>query len=287
MNLLAFFRTFLSVIFFFVLFPISALAQTVTTVTAIYMVADPTSSNGYKELYRWPITSEDQWARIHNNIVKSPKKIGTDINPLLAEKKEDHLIVLVQNDRNGITGEDFYLSKKGIMRVDRKPFDTFYRDVSSLKKFLEEELKRRVNYAETDMAGFPISSPGIVVVYDLNETLKNPMWHITDMKDLKLYDSFFRGITALTGNEADHAAEDYLFRTRNSFMLYLNYKNAPARFVTVTDRYIRLSRMMLTNTYHEDTGKYFDYFLNEAKNQTMTDIERKKKARQDASRRQF
>lgn len=287
MNFLVIFRITVSVVFLFVAFPVSALAQTVATVMAVYMVADPTSSNGYKELYRWPVSSEDQWARIYNNIDKFPEKTEAEVNPFLAKEKEDHLIVLVQNDRNGISGEDFYLSKKGIMRVTRKPFDTFYRDISSLKKFLEEELRRRVNYTETDVDGFPIDSPGIVVVFDINETLKNPMWHITDMRDLKLYDSFFRGITALVENEADNAAGDYLFDERNNFMLYLNYKNAPARFVTVTDRYIRLSRMMLTNTYREDTGKYFDYFLNEAKNQTMSGIERKRKAKLDASRRQF
>lgn len=282
-----FFRIVFVAGFLFAALPIPAMAQTVATVTAIYMVADPTSSNGYKEMYRWSVPSEDQWARIHNSIDKFPQKTEAEINPFLAKEKEDYLIVLVQNDRNGITGEDFYLSKKGIMRVTRKPFDTFYKDTSSLKKFLEDELKRRVSYTETDVEGFPINSPGIVTVYDINETLKNPMWHITDMRDLKLYDGFFRGITALVEDEADNAADDYLFNERNDFMMYLNYKNAPARFVTVTDRYIRLSRVMLTNTYYEDPGKYFDYFLKEAKNQTMSEIERKKKARQDASRRQF
>jgi hypothetical protein len=284
-----FFRIIFLVAFLFVVFPVAASAQNVATatVTAVYMVADPTSSNGYKELYRWPVSSQDQWARIHNNIDSFPKKTELEVNPFMAKEKEDHLVVLIQNDRNGITGEDFYLSKKGIMRVARKPFDTFYRDVSSLKKFLEEELRRRVNYTETDVEGFPIDSPGIVAVFDINETLKNPMWHITDMKDLRLYDSFFRGIKVLVDNEADSAAESSLFRQRNNFMMYLNYKNAPARFVTVTDRYIRLSRVGLTNTYHEDTGKYFDYFLGEAKNQAMSETERKKKAKQDASRRQF
>lgn len=269
------------------LFPVTVTAQTAATVTVIHMAADPSSPNGYKEIYRWLLSSEDQWARIHNNIDTFQKKTESEVNPFTAKEKENDLIVLVQNDRNGVTGEDFYLSKKGIMRVTRKPFDIFYRDTSSLKKFLEEELKRRVNYTETNIEGFPITSPGVVVAYDINETLKNPMWHVTDPRELKLYDSFFRGINRLMDDEARVAADDTMFDQRNNFFMYLNYKEAPARFVTVTDHYIRLSRVMLTNSYHEDPGKYFEHFLEEAKNQTMSESDRQRKMQGDALRRKF
>lgn len=267
------------------LLPLPSLADRIESVTAIHMVADPQAPSGYREAGRWEIPPEEEWVRIHNNIGTFKKQKAEEANPFLHKVPE--MVVLSQKDRNGVTGEDFYLTPNGIMRVTRKPFDSFYKDQFEFKKFLEEELGRRVNYTEAGFSDIPLEAPGIVVTYDVNDTLKNPMWQITKPEEIKVYDGFFRGLVRLVDDAQRSAAEDYTFNEMKNFMVYLNYKNSPARFATVTPKFIRLTRVGLQNFYYEDPDKYFQYFITAAHDQAMSGEERKKKRMKDAVRRQF
>ena len=173
-------------------FPDRALAEETafSPIHAMYMVRDDTAESGYREAIRWSITTPDDWNRFYNNIPSMPQDTSADPDPL--KNKVEDVIILTHTDSNGLTGYDIYVSTLGIMVISRSAKHEYYKDNNKLRAFLEDEQKRRASFDQFLKNSVSKKSMGIVVTFNINQSLPNPMWLIDDTENIRLYNSFLK-----------------------------------------------------------------------------------------------
>jgi hypothetical protein len=256
-----------------------------TPVQAMYMVRDSAAQAGYREVFRWSITAPDDWKRFYNNIPSLPQDTSADPDPL--KNQVDDIIILTHTDSNGLTGYDIYVSPLGIMVITRGATHQYYQDNNKFRAFLEDEQKRRASFDNFLKNEVPKNSMGMVVAYNINKSLPNPKWLIDDPENLRLYNSFFKVLTPLSGKPLDAAIEEEGFDKLGHFVLTLNYANAPAQIAVVGKKNIRMSNNTITSRFYQDTGKYYTFFRDQAREMISTKEKVKEREAEAISRRQF
>lgn len=260
-------RTFLSLFVAAIatLVSFSALAgpNDATPITAFYFIRDPAAPTGYKETIHWEITNATDWENFYRNIPALPRDKSVEPDPFL--HFADDIIVLTRNDVNGFTGFDIYLSARGLTKVTRSASHYYYPDNNGFRKFLEEEQSQRSSFESFDRQTISTKTPGIVVTYNVNKNIPNPTWLIDKNEDRYLYDSFLKTLKPFEDFEMNWIAGNEDFDGFDLFVLYLNYKGAPARIATVSKKHIRLSNPKVTKDFYQDPEDYFNYFKTQAR----------------------
>lgn len=232
-------------------------------IDAVYMVRDPGTKDGYKEKLRWQVNSPDDWARFYENLPNLPKDNTTNADPL--NGKVDDMVVFTHTDDNDLTGYDIYVSNLGIMKVTRGATHQIYPDTNQLRAYLIEEQKDRASFESLSGDSVSSKSNGIIVTYNINESIPNPVWRISEQNDIRIYDSFFKALKPLTGAKLKSARSGENFEGFGTFVMNLNYPRAPARIATVGKTSIRMSNGFISTDFYQDTQNFYKFFKDQAR----------------------
>lgn len=233
-------------------------------VNAVYMVRDAANPTGYVEKVRWTITSSQEWAKFYNYLPDLPKDDFGGSDPLSG--RTDDMIVFSHTDDNGLTGFDIYVNGFGIMAIKRGAVHAYYPDANRLWTFLRDEQKERASYEKFSPEAVSKSTRGIVVTYNISESIPNPIWVVNTMDELKIYNSFFKGLRPITGFALRDLEASRDFDSLGTFVMNLNYGGAPAKVATVSNKsIIRLSNGFVRTDFYQDTKDFYKYFKNQAR----------------------
>lgn len=232
--------------------PIPGFAAQIAPISAIYYQADPKGKQGFREVFRWRFNAGDDWRRFAHFAPQLPPTTEEKASPF--KTSSDDMIAISVKAANGVTGQDYFLSKNGIMISEVKAKHRFYRDMNNMNAFLKEEILNHDGFEKFPGEKFAADRQGIIVRYNINEDLPNPSWLINTQKDVNLYDSFLRNMKPLA------RLQKLNFDTTGHFVLLLNYPKAPDRFATVGASGIRLSESYSEDKYVKDEKNYYGYF---------------------------
>ncbi len=253
-------------------------------VQAMYMVRDPASKSGYTEKLRWTINNANDWFRFYDNLPGLPKEPTTIADPL--KGKVDDMIVFTHTDDNDLTGFDVYVTNRGLMVVKRGATHRFYPDSNMLRSYLLTEQKQRASYEALSEEKISSKSIGIVVTYNINKSIPNPVWLVSSVDEMRIYNSFFKALKPYSGEQLKDLLdrEEYGF---GSFVMNLNYASAPARIATVGRGSIRMSEGYTKTDFYQDTEDYYKYFKDQARDMIRFKESYKVDENEAAKRREF
>lgn len=255
-------------------------------VTAVYLVRDESGSGAYKEKVRWVVNSSDTWDHLSLMLPLLPIDRTPNADPLT--NAVDDIIVLTRDELNGMTGLDVYLSSIGIMTVERGAEHAFFADTNMMWDFLDTEQGQESSFENfTEESQINKKEPGIVATLNLNQNLPNPHWVVNDPEKVKLYNSYLKGIKAYSDWDLRLEKQQENFDALGLFVLYLNYKDAPAEIATVSKNSIRLSNSKITTTYYQDSQDQYPIFRRMAQEVIAHNAKYKKQEVDAVSKREF
>ncbi len=254
----------LTVLFFSMFFNIlPSFAEENFEVTAHYYRLTSQTPIKYNDAIQWKITNPAQWNGFMDKLKTLPPAQDIGVSPL--EMGFPDLIHFTQVNTDNITGTDVYLSKAGIQKVSRRPFDTYYNSNIEFRKFLDSEFKKQ----NVDIVGsgkIKTSDDGIVIVYRESSVLNNPTWQISSSTDLDTYKKYIDELVLIHDKETLARKKDQqTYDVAGSFVLYLNYAGAPFKFLSVTPYgELRGTTINIVADFYEDTQNYYSLFKAQA-----------------------
>ena len=255
-------------------------------VTAAYLVRDEGGSGAYKEKVRWIVNNNDMWDHLSVMLPLLPVDRTPNADPL-ANSVED-IIVLTRNELNGMTGIDVYLSSIGIMTIERGAEHAYFADTNHMWDFLDNEQGQESSFDDfTEDSKINKKETGIVATLNLNQNLPNPHWVVNDPEKLKLYNSYLKGIKAYSDWDLRLEKQQENFDALGLFVLYLNYKDAPAEIATISKNSIRLSNSKVTTNYYQDSQDQYAVFRRMAQEVIAHNAKYKKQEVEAVSKREF
>jgi hypothetical protein len=255
-------------------------------VTAVYLVRDESGSGGYKEKVRWVVNGSDIWDHLNTMLPLLAVDRTPNADPLTNDV--DDIIVLTRNELNGMTGLDVYLSSIGIMTIERGAEHAYFADTNMMWDFLDNEQGLESSFKNfTEESEINKKEPGIVATLNLNQNLPNPHWVVNDPEKVKLYNSYLKGIKAYSDWDLRLEKQQENFDALGLFVLYLNYKDAPAEIATISKNSIRLSNSKITTTYLQDSQDQYPIFRRMAKEVIAHNAKYKKQEVDAVSKREF
>lgn len=216
---------------------------------------------------KWPLENNPQWYGLLDRIDEMTK-LDKVKNPIA--QKDPNVVLLVENNSDGISGSDIYISDQGyILRVLRKPVDFFHSTPKRLYEFLDSEMQVLGGGYSAEIKKVSTSQNGIVVVFLGNSMLSNPTWVINDPDSLKIYKKFINDIISpppgVSTDPGGLTEDDRNFDAMGSFVMYLNYPDAPAKIAILKKTgLIRFTKIKLEATCVKDEAKFFRIFEQQA-----------------------
>jgi hypothetical protein len=254
-----------------------------------YVFNNAPASEPYKELIKWDINDLSGWSNFIKQLQGFPK---LDNETGKNTESDEEIIQLSQVSPDQISGTDVYLSRSGIRQIDNLPTDIYYdSDNKALLKFIEGELKKHP-WADSDInSNINILSRGIVVVYRGSDSLKNPTWLIKDPAELQTYkyqlaDSLVAEADPRKFNRSEIGST--AFDDIGTYILYLNYENAPTQIVTIAkEGAIRGTTIEPKKYFFKDDAEMFKVFKKQALQTLKSGEEAKKTLKKDLSQEKF
>lgn len=216
---------------------------------------------------KWPLENNPQWYGLLDRM-NSMEKLESIKNPVT--QKDENVILLIENNTDNISGSDIYISDKGyILRVVRKPVDFYHSTPKRLYGFLDSEMRVLGSDYAVDTKKISTSQDGIVVVFKGNSMLSNPTWVIDDKESLAIYKKFIQDIVkpppGVSSDPGSITEEERNFDVMESFILYLNYPDAPAKMAILKKSgLIRFTKIKLEATCVKDEAKFYQIFERQA-----------------------
>lgn len=216
---------------------------------------------------KWPLENNPQWYGLLDRLGEM-EKMETAKNPIA--QKDPNVILLVENNADGISGSDIYISDQGyILRILRKPVDFYHSTPKRLYEFLDSEMQVLGGGYSAEAKKVSTSQDGIVVVYLGNSMLSNPSWVINDPNSLKIYKKFIDDIISpppgVSTNPGGLTEDDRNFDVMGSFVLYLNYPDAPAKIAILKKSgLMRFTKIKLEATCVRDEIRLYKTFEQQA-----------------------
>ena len=233
-------------------------------ITGHYYVANDAQFTKYTDKIQWKVTSIPEWSKFLVSLKTMPKDLEKN-NPMGLKQPEVIHFNVVNSDQK--TGHDLFISKAGIQQFSKMPVDTYFDGATEFREFLETELSFNPGYDKVE-GEIDINQPGIVVVFRGSDTLKNPYWTVlpSDKKVIERYKYFFKNLQKSLYTTPDFLSlRDEILDTVNTFVIYLNYKDAPFSFIIVgPDGTTRGTKIASQYFYYKDMAGYFSMFKRQA-----------------------
>ena len=230
-----------------------------------YYVAKDKDYTKYTDKVQWEVTSIPEWTKFLVNLKTMPQDLEKN-NPMGLRQPEVIHFNVSNSDRK--SGHDIFISKAGIQQFSRMPMDYYYDALPDFREFLESELALNPGY-DAASVDININEPGIVVIFRGSNQLSNPHWTIK-LSDKIIMDRYKGYINTMRQDAANKKMvvdmkDDTIFDEQGSFILYLNYPDAPQQFLTVSaSGRIRGTRIEQRYYYYKDSIGYFSMFKRQA-----------------------
>lgn len=237
-------------------------------ITGHFLLPIKTKPGKYGEAVQWQITNIPDWTSFVNGLSNLPKTgEGDDITSPMSENVPN-IIHFKQSNPDKISGNDIYLTQKGIQQFARIPSDQYYFKNTEFRKFLDAELKNRPGYGSTTQQKARIYDPGIVVVFRGSSMLQNPMWVVKDAEEMKKYLDFIHNLQPLPdGQGLRSEVGKTIYDDVGTFLMYLNYPGASSHILSVTQEGgIRGTTVKLRAYAYQDTKGFYELFKKQAEN---------------------
>lgn len=185
------FNTFIFIITFLLFVtPLSgARAEDDLHVTCHYFTPDPSGKSKYKEAAKWPIINLADWLKLKKSLESS--LVDKGVIAFVPDGKEETFHIIKRND-DQITGVDYYITKGHITEIMTTSVDSYAVTTPKFREFLEKGLESRFTFDEKGANPITVNSPGLIVMYNGSNRLQNPMWRISDPKELSAYVSYIK-----------------------------------------------------------------------------------------------
>lgn len=232
-------------------------------ITGHYYVAKDATNMKYNDLIEWEVTSYPEWSKFLDNLNTMPQDEEKN-NPMGLRQPE--IIYFSVKNQDQRSGHDIFISQAGIQQFSKMPLDAYYEQDISFQKFLDTE--RSINPGYDSMTeNVDVNTPGIVVIFRGSSHLKNPYWVIklSDISLLQRYKDFIQTLKPISTKWLTFFAPATDFDNDGSFILYLNYPNAPQQMLVVSPNgNIRGTKIEQKYSYYKDVYGYFLMFKRQA-----------------------
>lgn len=232
-------------------------AQTWQPVEITYYMETPKDSGEYLEYLSWQITNPNEYA-IFNNAAIGATRIEPFSDP--REPGGGGFFHIHRESIDKISGDDFFITKNGILKKSKTAIDTMYSTSPKFYRFLQGQVTSSSSFGiGSKNKEIDIDTPGIVVVVNASQSLGNPSWIISDPKNLETYLAYIEKLKP----ETSKVDEDRMvkFDKYGSYFLYLNYPGAPGKLLSITDSAnARVTNTELRTSYFLDEKDYFSHF---------------------------
>jgi len=233
-------------------------------ITGHYYVARDAEFTKYTDKIQWKVTNLPEWFKFLVNLKKMPKDLEKN-NPMGLKQPEVIHFNVVNSDQK--TGHDIFISKAGIQQFSEMPIDNYFDGVVQFREFLETELSFNSGYDKV-IGQIDINQPGIVVIFRGSADLKNPFWVVdpSDKKVIERYKYFIKNFKKSVYTTPDFLAiRDDSLDAENTFIVYLNFTDAPYDFLVVApDGTTRGTKVGSQYYYFKDMAGYFSMFKRQA-----------------------
>lgn len=264
-----------------------SLASNNMTITGRFYAQEPENSGNYIEKIKWNITSQNTWITLLDDIKKSTP-ITNNI-PALRSGEPD-IVHISQLNSDNISGNEIFISEKGIHLFEYTTLDSYFLGTSVLKDHLQSELKTRATL-ESRINPPPLNSLGIVIQYNESNNLGVPTWVVTakEAEEFKYLTSILMQLRNSPPSHVDTFNINIQFDELGSFTLRPNYPDSPFKYVTVAPNgNIRTTIIKKKYSFHPDARGYYFAFKrqaqdniraknNELKNDKKDDFEKLRK----------
>lgn len=243
--------------------------ESLIPVKVTYFSKDAKSGH-LKPVIQWEIRNRNQWVAFQEDIAKAVPIPATSPAPI--DLNPDELIVFSDRDANGLSGTEIFLTPMGITQTEVSLKNKYFEDTNKMRAFLEDQRQKQAAF--NTMNSFPITTDGIVVQYFIYNALPNPVWHVSNPDDVKLYEAFIKGAQGFTKYterrlvDAEEKGRGVLseFESEGAFMVYLNYPTSPATAIAVSKAgNMRVSNIdTATKSYEDIESAYFNFYRTQA-----------------------
>ena len=248
-------------------------AENTLHIDCTYYVPDPKDKEKYHKVIQWPMVNAAEWDKLQGAL-----NVATPIEgrPRLVTDGKNPVIHIVQRNDDLVTGEDIYISPNSIIKINNDPSNAYATTDYRFRSFLEKEMKLHAGFGD-GTEKLDVTKPGIVVRYNASggSMVQSPHWNVSEAIDIAPYIVFVKKAVRLTESQEFAESRDPSYKDPDTFTIYLNVPNAPARYVTVTtEGHMRMTSVVSTPSNYRDDLDLFTYY----KKQAQDVIEAKKNA---------
>lgn len=258
------FNTFIFIIAFFLFMTphLGLCADENLHVTSHYFIPDAKSVSKYKEAIKWPMANLSDWLKFRKSLENS--KVESKSTPFVPDGKTEIIHIVKRND-DQITGADYYITPGHITEIVTTAVNSYSVTTPTFRDFLEKDLQNRFTFSDKADNVITVNTPGLIVMYNGSNRIQNPIWKISNPKELSNYIAYIKTSRRIRPDLELMEEKDPSYSGQDTFILFLNMPHAPARFVTVTTQgNIRVTRTIVTTKTYVDTLDIFSSFKSQA-----------------------